>query len=139
MLLEVEDWKGLASELDIKIGDQTAISSDCKDNVAKCCRRKLVQKYCDDSGLAVEVTAENIAQALKPMGHKKQANIIRNMFPAGGKSAGKFSPGHFFILILNVYNTQVMSIQEHQNSHMPGIVKENRAMASKHRTMMTFE
>jgi hypothetical protein len=94
VLLEVEDWKGLASELDIKIGDQTAISSDCKDNVAKCCRRKLVQKYCDDSGLAVEVAAENIAQALKPMGHKKQANIIRNMFPAGGKSAGKFSPGH---------------------------------------------
>ena len=96
MLLEVQDWKGLASELDIKIGDQNAISSNCRDNEAKCHRRSLVQNYCDAGGLAVEVVAENIAQALESMGHKKQANIIKNMFPAGGKSTGKFSPSHFF-------------------------------------------
>ena len=96
MLLEVQDWKGLASELDIKIGDQNAISSNCRDNEAKCHRRSLVQNYCDAGGLAVEVVAENIAQALESMGHKKQANNIRNLFPARGKSAGKLSPAHFF-------------------------------------------
>ena len=139
MLLEVQDWKGLASELDIGIGDQNAISSKCKDD-AKCHRRYAVQKYCDASGLAVEVVAENIAQALESMGHKKQANIIRNMFPAGGKSAGKCSLQPFFKFIINVYNTQVMSIQILKKSHTPRrIVKEDRAMASKHHTTMIFE
>ena len=96
VLLEVDDWKGLASELHIKTGDQNSIQSNCKAgsglDVAKCFRRSLVQMYCDSTGLDVEEVAENIAQALEgeTMNKKRQATFIRNLFPSSGKSKGKF-------------------------------------------------
>ena len=94
MLLEVDDWAGLASELDIKTGDKNSIQSNCKAgsglDVAKCFRRSLVQMYCDSTGLEVEEVAENIAQALEMMNKKRQATIIRNLYPSSAKSKGKF-------------------------------------------------
>ena len=90
MLLEVDDWAGLASELDIKTGDQNSIQSNCKAgsglDVAKCFRRRLVQMYCDSTGLDGKEVAENIAQALEMMHHKLQANEIRKLYPSGSAS-----------------------------------------------------
>ena len=60
VLLEVDDWTGLASELGIKTGDRNSIQSNCRagsDNVAKCYRRRLVEMYCDSSGLRIEEVA----------------------------------------------------------------------------------
>ena len=68
VLLEVDDWPGLATELDITAGEQNAIRGNCKEgsssDVAKCYRRRLVQTYCYSTGLEVEELVENIVSAL---------------------------------------------------------------------------
>ena len=105
VLLEVDDWMGLASKLHIKPEDQNSIQSNCRAgsglDVAKCFRRRLVQMYCDLTGLDVEELAEIIVQALEKMHHKKQANEIRKLYPFRGISTVyKFFWNH---IILNVY------------------------------------
>ena len=142
VLMEVSGWKGLAAELNIEIGVQNDIEFKCRDD-AKCYRRSLVRKYCDSTGLPVELVAENISRALEP-DNKRQANMIRNMFPSGDKSTGKF-PLAFFAEPQDVFLPQEMNnhiVKEHHpHHHTLGILKEDQdpAMASKHRTTMTFE
>ena len=90
VLLDVNDWKGLAIQLEVKAG---RIRENCKDSseqdVAKCYRRGVVREFCNTNGLEVEEAVEKIAQALVPIGNKRQAKILRNKYLSNGKSIGK--------------------------------------------------
>ena len=95
VLLEVNDWTGLASELGVERGEQNVIRDNCKVgtgvDVATCYRRSLVESYFDRTGLEVEEVAENIAVALESIYHKRQAKQLREMYPPkSGKSYGNY-------------------------------------------------
>ena len=87
VLTEV-DWEQLAGELNIELGTRNTISADCKlgsGAIAVCCRRGLVQYYCDSTALELEQVVENIAQALERMEKRTQAKTLRKEF---GVTAG---------------------------------------------------
>ena len=90
VLLDVDDWTGLAIQLEVKA---RRIRDNCKDgsgqDVAKCYRRGVVREFCNTNGLEVEEAVEKIAQALELIGNKKQANILRKKYISSGKGTGK--------------------------------------------------
>lgn len=90
VLLDVDDWTGLAIQLEV---NARRIRANCKDSseqdVAKCYRRGVVREFCNANGLEVEEAVEKIAQALMPIGNKKHANILRKKYLSNGKSVGK--------------------------------------------------
>ena len=98
VLLEVDDWPGLATELDITAGEQNAIRGNCKEgsssDVAKCYRRRLVQTYCYSTGLEVGELVENIAGALENIGNKQQAKTLRKLYSSTNKTS-KIDTMHF--------------------------------------------
>ena len=77
------DWKDLADRLNVDPGRIEEIATECR-NSAKCCRRGLVQAYCDSQVAEIEVIVENIAQVLDQMGNKRQADSLRKKFRTAG-------------------------------------------------------
>ena len=79
VLADVPDWKGLAGSLNIRRND---IETNCAQDVAQvsCCRRELVRRCCD-SQLSENPSkvAEDIAEALEQMNHKRQAQQLRKL------------------------------------------------------------
>ena len=92
VLLDVNDWMGLAIQLEVKA---ERIRDNCKDgsgqDMAKCYRRGVVREFCNTNGLEVEEAVEKIAQALVPIGNKKHAKILQKKYLSNGKSVGKSS------------------------------------------------
>ena len=77
------DWKDLADRLNVDSGRIEDIATECS-NSAKCCRRRLVQAYCDSQVAEIEVIVENIARALDKMEKKRQADSLREKFHIAG-------------------------------------------------------
>ncbi len=79
VLADVPNWKGLANWLNIRSND---IETNCAHGVAQaaCYRRELIGRYCDRqlSENPYKV-AEDIAEALEQMDHKRQAQQLREL------------------------------------------------------------
>ena len=79
VLADVPDWKGLAGWLNIRSND---VEIDCAQDVAQasCYRRELIHRYCNRqlSENPYKV-AEDIANALKQMDHRLQAQQLREL------------------------------------------------------------
>ena len=93
LLLDVNDWTGLAIQLDVNTRRIQMIRDYCKDSseqdVAKCYRRGVVREFCNTKGLEAEEAVEKIAQALVLIGNNRHASILRKIFLSNGKSLGK--------------------------------------------------
>ena len=87
VLEAVEDWEYLAAELGIENGKRNTIKADCRldGSVATCCRRRLVQTYCDSTALELVQVVENIAVALDGMTKRQQAGTLRRKFGIAGE------------------------------------------------------
>ena len=101
ILLEVNDWEILASEIKFSQGNINKINENCN-KVADCCRRDLVIRYCNSEGLDVVSVVHKIADALESdyVGHKRQANELRKLFPTNTPTTGMPSSGMLLIVIL---------------------------------------
>ena len=79
VLADVPHWKGLADWLNIRSSD---IETDCAQDVAQasCYRRELVRRYCDrQPSESPYKVAEDIAEVLEQMGHKRQAQHLTKL------------------------------------------------------------
>ena len=101
ILLEVKGWEILANEIKFSQGDINKINVNCN-KAAECCRSELVVKYCNSEGLDVVSVAHKIADALESecVGHKRQANELRKLFPTNTLTTAKSSSGTFLIVVL---------------------------------------
>ena len=101
ILLEVNDWEILASEIKFSQGNINKINENCN-KAADCCRRELVIRYCNSEGLDVVSVVHKIADALESecVGHKRQANELRKLFPTNTLTTAKSSSGTFLIVVL---------------------------------------
>ena len=110
ILLEVNDWEILASEIKFSQGDINEINENCNkaaNREADCCRRELVIRYCNSEGLDVVSVVHKIADALESeyVGHKRQANKLREKFPTNAPTTGKPSSGMLLtvVLLIRIY------------------------------------
>ena len=79
VLMEVAGWEELAGWLNMNDGI-VSINSYCKSEPAHCCRRKLVQLYCERTAKSPYQVAEDFARALEDgMKNKKVANKLRKL------------------------------------------------------------
>ena len=139
VLLEVDDWKGLASELEISAGDVKSIEANCKDSsaadLAKCYRRGLVQIYCDSTGLDVELVAEAVASALETLGNRKQANNLRKLYPSASRTESKTKKLAYIIFwVVIVQFLQVIPLHQLSKESLSPEVA-----STLHRITMTFK
>ena len=78
-------WRELAGWLNI---EPEGIKSDCSrdGDLAQCCRRKLVEVYCDSTAKSPQQVAEDIAEILEDeMSNKRAANELRMLIDKLGE------------------------------------------------------
>ena len=90
VLADVEDWQGLAGWLNV---ETITIEERCasSNSPAMCCRRELVRRYCNRLLSQPRKIAEDVAQVLERMDHKRQAEELRQL-KFGKSVANRSSP-----------------------------------------------